>query len=433
MPVTFAVASHLAKPVALPPGETGIYTPRRVLEIACEPQAETAGEILQSSLNDDRGEPEAKREQKEGSRWRRFLPSKTRKKEDLPPIEEMKVIPTRNGFVDTVILAYSKHHALLLRPDDVWLAILTQFNYFVNANAELLRANFVAHEGKRELIIVARGTRYSLDFGHMSRQMVDLLHKNVVDPGLRGWVLPKFTTTTENDTTVAAMLMMATLKAYFEFVFCGVDCGIPRVTLEGEKADWVDILRRLEKLKEYGLQTTAWYHLLVPVISRFVKSFDEPNSPEIAEFWQQVVHREPGGSGPSHYTGWINAFCVFSEKGKWMGHPLRENLQHPEAPETLSPQAFCATYLEATPWSSGKMGLVLDHVPFHQMDCDNMPPSYAEVDVKLDDNGEMFDCALTAGLIGTRISSSKDTKLSATGENDTVRPLLGWWMFIKKE
>ncbi|KAJ7136864.1 hypothetical protein C8R44DRAFT_948583 [Mycena epipterygia] len=81
----------------------------------------------------------------------------------------------------------------------------------------------------------------------------------------------------------------------------------------------------------------------------------------------------------------------------------------------------------------GKTGLVLDQIPFHQMDCDNMPPSYAEVDVKLDDNGEIFDCTLTAGLVGTRISSSNDTKLSATGENDTVRPLLGWWMFIKKE
>jgi hypothetical protein len=67
------------------------------------------------------------------------------------------------------------------------MAILCQFNFFVNANAELLRANFVAHEGKKELVIVAEGTRYSLDFGAMSRQMVDLIEKNVVDPTLREW------------------------------------------------------------------------------------------------------------------------------------------------------------------------------------------------------------------------------------------------------
>jgi hypothetical protein len=118
--------------------------------------------------------------------------------------------PTHNGFVQTAILAYNKHHALVIRPDDVWLAILTQFNHFVNANSELLRASFVAHEGQRELTIIAEGSRYNLDFGNMSRQMVGELEKNVVDPELRA---PAFTTTTQNDTTVAAMLMMATPKA----------------------------------------------------------------------------------------------------------------------------------------------------------------------------------------------------------------------------
>jgi hypothetical protein len=45
-----------------------------------------------------------------------------------------------------------------------------------------LRANFVAHGCKKELAIVTEGTRYSLDFGAMSGQMVDLIEKNIVDP-----------------------------------------------------------------------------------------------------------------------------------------------------------------------------------------------------------------------------------------------------------
>ena len=44
--------------------------------------------------------------------------------------------------------------------------------------------------------------------------------------------------------------------------------------LEGEKKDWEKILTRLEKLQEYGDETTAWYYLLVPVVSRFVRAFD---------------------------------------------------------------------------------------------------------------------------------------------------------------
>jgi hypothetical protein len=119
---------------------------------------------------------------------------------------------------------------------------------------------------------------------------------------------------------------MSTLKAYFEYVFESIDCGIPRVTLEGTKKDWEGILGRLEKLKEYGVETTAWYHLLVPVITRFVRAFDAPKSAANVEFWQQVAHFVPGGSGPSHYSGWISAFCVFDPEGKWIGLPLRENV-----------------------------------------------------------------------------------------------------------
>ncbi|KAJ7731672.1 hypothetical protein DFH07DRAFT_685742, partial [Mycena maculata] len=151
------------------------------------------------------------------------------------------LVPNNNGFVNTVITAYNQHHALVIRPDDVWLTIQCQFNFFVNANAELLRASFVAHEGQSELVIRRPGMRSSTDFADLSQQMVSLLEKNIIDPTLREWAMPNFTTTTAADAAVGAILSMATLKRYFSFTYDLSKCGIPRVTLEGEKADWVDI------------------------------------------------------------------------------------------------------------------------------------------------------------------------------------------------
>ncbi|KAJ7285314.1 hypothetical protein C8J57DRAFT_1671875 [Mycena rebaudengoi] len=172
--------------------------------------------------------------------------------------------------------------------------------------------------------------------------MTSLIEKNVLDPALREWVLPNFSTTTVNDTTVSAILMMATLKQYFPYN-CMTGCGLPRVTLEGERSDWVNILQRLEKLKEYGIETIAWYHLSRPVISRFVSAFDFPQSPENVDFWQRVAKHEPGGSGrPSFYSGWITAFCVFNEKGNWIGNPLKMEVASVDAPESLSAQNFWA-------------------------------------------------------------------------------------------
>ena len=121
--------------------------------------------------------------------------------------------------------------------------------------------------------------------------------------------------------------MMATLQAYFDYRFC-LGCGIPYVTLLGEKSDWEQIVQRIEKLKEYGPETTAWYRLLKPVVTRFARSFDEgvADSTENREFWNRVAHWQGGGSGPSYLSGWITAFCAFDDTGKWLGgHLVRSN------------------------------------------------------------------------------------------------------------
>lgn len=303
MPVTFRTAAHSASPLS-----SKEYTPGEILTTASRDVASEVEEILQSSFG-------------------------------AANTTHGNIIPRRNGFVDTVIAAYSTHHALVIRPDDVWIAILAwvhgltcmyvstephayrQFNEYVNAHAEELRHSFVAHEGKKGLEVAAAGSRYTVDFGWMSREMAELIAKNVVDPDLPDWIIPSFSTTTVNDKTVSCIVMMATFKAYFNYSFA-LRCGIPQVKLEGTKADWENLRGRIEKLKTYGVECVAWYHLLAPVLDRFVGAFDDPNGEENINFWQRVAHKQSMGSGPTRLSGWITAFCVFGSKGKWLGHDL---------------------------------------------------------------------------------------------------------------
>ena len=234
-------------------------------------------------------------------------------------------IAKRNGLVQTILTAYNQHHALVLRPDDIWLCILTQFNHFVNGEgrAEQLRSVFVAHEGKKALVVNGGGNRYTADYGGMAKQMTKLIEENVVDPSLRTWIIPSFTTTTDTDVVVASVVMMATLQSYFDYRF-HLLCGIPHVTLLGEKDDWEQIVLRIEKLKEYGPETTAWYRLLKPVVTRFAQAFEngEADSAYNRDFWNRVAHWESMGSGPTYLSGWITAFCAFSDEGKWLGGDL---------------------------------------------------------------------------------------------------------------
>ncbi|TFK66157.1 hypothetical protein BDN72DRAFT_900080 [Pluteus cervinus] len=252
--VTFAVANHPANPVSWAPkeGSTRAVSTLDQFLVSCSPkQAQHCTKILQTSFRE----------------------------EDVDSL-----IPKRNGFVHTVLDAYSQHHHLQLRPDDMWMTILSQFSCFVNANVEYLRSKFVAHEGKQDLIVRRDGTRYTVDFGGMALEMTTLIDKFVVDPELKDWILPKFSTTTPSDTIIYAIQMMATLKAYFEYTFKLI-CGIPTITLLGEKDDWEALLGRIEKLHSFGPEAEQWARLLTPILTRFVEAFDGKTN---IEFWGHV-------------------------------------------------------------------------------------------------------------------------------------------------
>lgn len=346
------------------------------------------------------------------------------------------IIPRQNGFVDTVIEAYNNHRGLIVRPDDVWLAIMSQFSFFVNGHAEALRKVFVAHEGKRELVVESGGNRYTMDTASMVHRMTALMEEQIADPFLRDWIMPDFTTTTTVDKTTCAIVMMGMIKEYFAYKFT-LRCGIPKVTLEGEKKDWQTILHRLEHLKKYGIQTIAWYHLLRPILSRFVTAYDHPSHPNNLDFWNKIAHRELG-SGPQWLSGWITAFCVFNERGQWQGNTLNEErirehepkkLLRPADPLQLTPSHFAAIYTirERTPY------LALDGFPYPTIESQDVPCGYACLDVMLEDNGQLMETMLIAGSVGAQICSTEKTELFRNGLRDTVRPVSAWWYFTKRK
>ena len=175
------------------------------------------------------------------------------------------------------------------------------------------------------------------------------------------------------------------------------------MTLEGERSDWVNVLNRIEKLEMFGDEPTAWAKLLRPILSRFVSSFD--GAPDL-DFWSKICHYHSGGSGPDEICGWITAFAVWSDKGKWQGpNPNYE------------PREEVDRY-------SGMYYLRLDDARYGVMDAGSVPAGYCEVDVTFNDDAVKHDCMMVSGHMGQLTE----------GENcDTVRPLPAWFMFVKEE
>ena len=390
MPVTIRPVNHAARRW---PATNAVYSADDLLKDACPKEHKKCKWIIQSSFT------------KFGA--------------------ESPLYPSANGFVRAAIAAYCDHQHLTLRPEDIWFAILTQLSLFINAHAEELRSFFVPHQGQKELEIYAFGTIHTVDFGRLAEKMTVLMNENVVDPELQSWVMPAFSTTTETDKAVAAVIMMGAMQKYFSYVM-HLMCGIPSVTLLGVRADWQLMLERLEKLPNLGGEATQFYKLLKPVLTRFVTSFDAPDSAETKDFWQKIAHKS-GGSGPRRISGWIVAFCFWDEDGKSL-----------YAPRGTPPSGAVDT-------RRGSVGCCLDNTLYHRVNMNDIPAGYSSVPVKVDDNGTWYDTTMVAGSLGIRVSSTNEPLdqgpsyfyhaplLDAQAQSDTgldsLQPECGWFMY----
>ena len=270
-----------------------------------------------------------------------------------------------------------------------------------------------------------------MDWGSFAQKICDLIEANVVDAELKEWMIPAFSTTEEKDRVVACVLMMGSMQKYFGYK-CRILCGLPSVTLLGEKRDWETILGRLEKLSSLGEEPALFERLLKPVVQKFVRSFDEPVGKEVLEFWGKIAHHISGGSGPSYYSGWITAFCFWDEKGKTMYRkpPQMMSLDYDSDSDLDGPRPTgMGRTAGGNAWEE-KKHLIVDGVDYHWVDSKEVPPGYTSVLVKVDDNGHKFEGIMVAGSVGIKASSSKR---GGSGELDTMGAESGWWIFEKKD
>jgi hypothetical protein len=369
MPVTLQIVNHLA---TLWP-QNAVCSSEELFKAACPKQYRRSKRLVQSSFS-----------------RRQFRDS--------------RISPSKNGFVWAAYHAYSDHHHLVIRPEDIWFAIIAQLSFYINRHAEELRNLFVAHDGQKHLEIEVN---YS-DFELVAIEMTKLIAKNVVDPELRDWVLPSFSTTTHTDKVVGAILFMGAMQKYFSYG-CSVACGLPSVTLLGQIEDWGKILNRIDKIELLGDEATVFAQMLRPIVTHMIRSFEEPQSFEVVEFWNKIIHRHSRGSGTDYLTGWITAFCFWDEDGK-------------------------AKYLPGGNYMFGQ-------VRFPTVDIDKIPAGYASVPIRVTDMGDPYMATMLAGSVGIAATSGGGSTVGVEGTEEseapapaqvlhnTVQPLSGWWVW----
>ncbi|KAK7978211.1 hypothetical protein PG988_005701 [Apiospora saccharicola] len=408
MPVTIRPSSHRAKPI-------------RAASVDEEDFATSSTQILEEADGSYHGKHR-------GNLLRSsFGPAG----DELSQPEDEPVCADKNGLIGAAASAYAQHHHLVLRPEDFWIAITTQLRCYMNAHAEEVRHLIVPHQGQKPLEVQVPSLEAAMDVPLMVQRFGDAMDEHVLDPTLRQWFVPDFSTTTPDDVAVASIVAMAAYSAYFSY-WVHVICGLPSVTLLGERADYEDILQRLDRLAEFGQEPAEFAAQLRPILRRCVRTFDVPEEPALKEFWNNIctVH-VMGCGGDRYFSGWITAFAFWQPSGKRTDYRDLGVNRFGDSETRLRLDQRLVTGVMP---DSVDLGLTYDGVTYRAIESDDLPGGSVKVPVTIIDlGGSPINAELLAGSVAVSCKKSGEVTTSGYEDLDTLQPKLGWFMYERKE
>ncbi|CAK7228963.1 hypothetical protein SCUCBS95973_007060 [Sporothrix curviconia] len=317
--------------------------------------------------------------------------------------DDYRVLPSADSVVRGALQAWGEHLHLVLQPDELWLTVLAQVNFYVNAHAAEVAARGVYDLRANETVVDAY---YPDWYTFMASLYAAVTQRtNPATNSTSGcrcdwlqheWISPNFTTSTNEHVMAAHILMLARTRPFVRpplpSTGAALLCGLPSVTLLGTRQDWAILQWRVQQLHIFGPEAAAYGDRLLPVVRRFVETYDKPDDPAIQAFWNAIVVAQPaasssirnnksatgstgstgstaplaaqepascGGStnGPSfNISGWITAFYFWDANGKPFGRDV------PSIPTTtLDNVTYPSIDLRTLPVAYGRTSMVLPH------------------------------------------------------------------------
>lgn len=192
---------------------------------------------------------------------------------------------------------------------------MAQLSCYINTHAEELCSYFVAHGEKNNPEVDGIGSIGTVNSGAFAERLAARISDNVVDPELPSWFLLFFSTPTDSDSVMRAVLFMGATQSYFSYNFI-LAFGFPTFTLLGELSDWKDIRNRLDnQILTLSEELQKFRLMRVPILDNFILSFEQLQSIPVKEFWDAIATIKPRGSGADSLLGWITAFCYWDKEG----------------------------------------------------------------------------------------------------------------------
>jgi len=209
-----------------------------------------------------------------------------------------------NGLIATIHTCYDQHRPLLLSPDAIWLTICQSVSIHINKHFEQYKGKLL----KNGEPIILRFRDDSLEYKSKSWvNIINLLSKQTQEytkSDYYSFFVPKFSTTDNIRTVAYQITMLECFRKAFVYI-ADSGCGIPNISLSGEKKDWETILHQLNKLDELGL--SEWAENIRPLIQEFINVYDGKID---KEFWQRI-YKTASEYSATYISGWIIKFFPY--------------------------------------------------------------------------------------------------------------------------
>jgi hypothetical protein len=260
-----------------------------------------------------------------------------------------------NGLIQTIQECYDQHRPLILTPDVIWLAICQGISIHINQNYDSFK-NTLFDENKPEQIIVRNDSlEYaSKHWGELIQSFSDET-KKYTKSDFYSFFVSEFSTTTAIELTAYQITMLESFKKNFQYI-AESGCGIPSITITGNKRDWQLILEKLQILDQIGL--SEWATNLRPIIEQFIAA----SKGKIDKTFWQDIYKNVVEYNAFYISGWIIKFFPYIKElesidGEYGG--VKET-------EVFMPNEFINgyDYLRST------------------LSTDNFPSGIAKIDVK---------------------------------------------------
>lgn len=240
-----------------------------------------------------------------------------------------------HGFMFAALQAHLTGTCLLIRPDDIWLAIISQLSLYVQQQSPLANKLWKPNlsEQDRELVLPMETVGDPLLVANLRRFFAGLfLNDEAVS-----WITPNFTTSRSIDGMLALMLMSPVAKRHVarnrdsapfdstRYAKVRDACAIPRLYVAGEIDDWKLLAMRIEHILTYvgddeQERLMRWSQQLLAIVNEFIQSFHLELGRGI--FWDHLVSHIFAAhdiSSPAVLMqGWIKYLSPFDRLHQWI-------------------------------------------------------------------------------------------------------------------